>query len=128
MADHILDTSKATITFVLDGGGLVLTAGPKNPTLRIPFNCIITSVVLLAGKSGSIVVDIWKDTLANYLPTVADSITASAKPTITSDTNSEDTILTGWTTAIAEGDILKCNIDSISAFTWCSVVLNVVRV
>ena len=32
--------------------------------------------------SGSIVIDVWKDTYANFPPIVADTITASAKPTL----------------------------------------------
>ena len=39
---------------------------------------------------------IFKDTFANFPPVVGDSITASAKPTITSDDASEDSTLTLW--------------------------------
>ena len=55
--------------------------------------------------SGSIVIDVWKDTYANFPPTVADTITASAKPTLSSATKSDDTTLTGWTTAVTAGDV-----------------------
>jgi hypothetical protein len=57
-------------------------------------------------------VDIWKDTYANYPPVVGDSITASAKPTLSSATKSRDTTLTGWTTSIAAGDVLGFKVDS----------------
>ena len=127
MADYVLDTSKVAIEFVIDGGSLIITTGVKGD-LRMPFAGTITSVVLLADQSGSIVVDIWKDTLANFPPTDADSITASAPPTIGSDTDSEDTILTGWTTTFALGDILRFNVDSITAITRCTVILNMTRV
>jgi hypothetical protein len=73
----------ATLTFVIDGGGSAIAAGIKGD-LQIPFACAIEQVTLLADQSGSIVIDIWKDTYANAPPTVADSITASAKPTISS--------------------------------------------
>jgi hypothetical protein len=126
MADFILDTSKTAIEFVIDGGGAVIEIGIKGD-LQVPFACTITSAVLIADQTGSIVVDIWKDTLANFPPTVADSITASTPPTITSDTDSEDTTLTGWTTAIALGDILRFNVDSITDIARCTLILNVTR-
>ncbi len=87
----------ATLTFVIDGGGAAIATGIKGD-LEIPFACTINQVTLLADQSGSIVVDIWKDTYANYPPTGADSITASAKPTISAAAKSQDATLTGWTT------------------------------
>ena len=63
-------------------------------------------------SSGSAVIDLWKDTYANYDPTVADTITASAKPTISSDVKGQSSTLTGWTTSFAAGDVLRLNIDS----------------
>jgi hypothetical protein len=116
----------AAIEYVLDGGGSVLTTGIKGD-VRIPFACTINSVTLLADQAGSIVVDIWKDTFANYPPTVADTITAAAKPTLTAATKSEDTTLTGWTTAIAAGDTLRFNIDSITTCTRVVMILKVTR-
>jgi len=75
-------------------------------------NTHVATVADAAVTSGSIVVDIWKDTYANYAPTVADTITASAKPTLASATKSQDTTLTGWTTSLAGGDILGFKVDS----------------
>lgn len=95
--------------------------------VSIPFACTINSVRLLADVSGSIVVDIWKDTYANYPPTVADTITASAKPTLSSATKSEDTTLTGWTTSIAAGDILRFNVDSFTTVGRVLLSLKVTR-
>ena len=56
-------------------------------------------------------------------PTPADSITASAKPTISSGTKQQDSTLTGWTTSISAGDILRFNVDSITTITRCTVSL-----
>ena len=80
-----------------------------------------------AATSGSAVVDIWKDTNANYPPTVADTITASAKPTLSSANKSVDTTLTGWTTAITAGDWLVFKLDSIStvAYVICSLKITI---
>lgn len=93
--------------------------------VRVPFNCTITKSSLLGNTAGSIVVDIWKDTYANFPPTVADSICASAKPTLSSATKSEDSTLTGWTTSISAGDVLMFKIDSVSGLKSASLTLEV---
>ncbi len=122
-----LDNVKiATLTFVIDGGGAAITTGLKG-FLEIPFACTITRATLLADQSGSIVVDIWKDSYANFPPTNADSITASAKSTISSTTKSQDATLTGWTTAIAAGDILAFNVDSATSIQRVTISLRVTK-
>ncbi len=120
------DVMLSTITFVIDGGGSAITTGIKGD-LEIPFNCTINRATLLADQSGSIVVDIWKDTYANYPPTVADTITASAKPTISTATKSQDATLTGWTTSITAGDTLRFNVDSITTVTRVTLSLKVTK-
>ncbi len=115
-----------TLTFIIDGGGSAITTGQKGH-LEIPFACTINQVTLLADTSGSIVIDVWKDTYANFPPTDADSITASAVPTITTATKSQDATLTGWTTAVVAGDILAFNVDSCTTITRCTVSLRVLK-
>jgi hypothetical protein len=114
------------IPFIIDGGGSVISTGVKGD-ITIPFACTITGAILLADQSGSIVVDIWKDTYANYPPTVADTITASAKPTLSSATKSTDSTLTGWTTSVAAGDVLRYNVDSVATVTRVLVSLTATR-
>lgn len=116
----------ATVTAVISGGGAAITTGHKID-IRVPFACTINSVEMVADQTGSIVVDIWKDTYANYPPTDADSITASATPTISAAIKSQDATLTGWTTAIAEGDYLRFNVDSAATIERVSVILNVTK-
>ncbi len=115
---------KRNIIMIINGGGAVITTGEKG-FLRIPFACTINKVTLLADVSGSIVIDIWKDTFANYPPTVADTITAAAKPTITTAVKSEDSTLTGWTTSISIDDILKYNVDSVTSIKEITIILTV---
>jgi len=115
-----------TLTFVIDGGGSAITTGIKGD-IEVPFDCTINQVTLLADQSGSIVVDIWKDTYANYPPTGADTITASAKPTISATTKSQDATLTGWTTSITAGDILRFNVDSAATVTRVTISLRVTK-
>lgn len=113
-----------TITAVIDGGGSTITTGIKGD-FRVPVACTITGVSALADQSGSIVVDAWVDTLANFPPTDADTITASAPITISSATNSEDTTLTGWDTALAAGDIIRFNVDSVTSIQRLTISITV---
>lgn len=115
------------LVYFLDGGGSVIATGAAKGALPVDFNCTILEAVLLADQTGSLVVDIWKDSYANYPPTIADTIVASAPPTISSATKSKDTTLTGWTTAVTAGDILKFNVNSCSTITWAVVKLKVVK-
>ena len=96
---------------VFDGAGASLHNGMQGD-VSVPFASTITGWVLLADQAGSIVINIWKDVLASYPPTVADKITASAPPTLSSADHAEDSTLTGWTTAVNAGDTLRFNIDS----------------
>ena len=75
----------------------------------------IVEVLLISNSATSnIVLDIWNDTRANFPPTVAKTITASAKPTLTSANLYSDATLTGWTKTVTAGDILRINVDSVS--------------
>jgi hypothetical protein len=114
------------IEFIIDGGGSAITTGVKGD-LEVPFSCTINRATLLADQSGSIVIDIWKDTYANYPPTVADTITASAKPTLSTAIKSQDATLTGWTTTITAGNTLRFNVDSITTCTRVTLSLKVTR-
>ena len=81
----------------------------------------------MADASGSVVIDIWKDTYANYPPVVGATITGSAKPTITTATKAQSTTLTGWTTSLAAGDYLEVNVDSVATITNVTLTLTVTR-
>ena len=111
---------------IIDGGGSAITTGVK-ADLLIPYACTITAARLLADQSGSIVVDIWKDTYANFPPTVGDTVTASAKPTLSSAQKYEDTTLTGWTTALAAGDYLRFNVDSATSVQRVTLAITITR-
>ncbi len=110
------------IQFIIGGAGTTITTGIKGD-IEMPFAGVLTAVRLFADQSGSIVLDLWKDTYANYPPVVGDSITASAKPTISSTTKSQDTTLTGWTTTFAAGDTIRVNVDSATTVTRVTMAL-----
>lgn len=116
--------SQFVVTF--DGQGSEI-ADNTNWVGQVNFAGTITEAVLLADQSGSIVVDVQKDSYANYPPTGADSICASAKPTISSATKSQDSTLTGWTTSFSAGDIFRFNVDSCTTITKATLILKVTR-
>lgn len=117
----------SALGYAIDGGGDVITTGLAGIGLCIPYACTITEWTLHADVSGSIVVDVWKDTYANYPPTVSDSITGSAKPTISGANRATGTALTGWTTSIAAGDILYFNVDSCATIKRAVLTLKVTK-
>ena len=125
-ATWALDDGSTMLSFLKDGYGNVIGTGVIGD-MTVPFACTITAAYLLADQTGSITVDIWKDTYANFPPTNADSITSASPPSISSGIKSENTSLSGWTTAIAAGDILRFNVDSCSAITRVGIYLKVTR-
>ena len=119
--------NSGSIEFVISGGGLPIPAGFQG-SLKIPFACVIESWELIANHSGSIVVDIWKNTYGNLPLTIADSITGAAKPTISSTTRAASSTLTDWTTSIAANDYLGFNVDSVATLTAVTLILNYTKV
>jgi hypothetical protein len=117
-----LGLSAAALEVTFDGAGSALTTGIKMD-VEVPFACTVTAWRLLADQTGSIVIDVWKDTYANYPPTVLDTITGSEKPTLSAASKNQDTSLTTWTVALSKGDLLRFNIDSITTVTRATLVL-----
>jgi len=114
-----------TLGITVSGGGSAITTGVKG-VLEVPYACTIKQATVLALNSGAIVFDVWKTNYANYPPVIGGTITASAKPTITATGNkAQDATLTGWTTALAAGDILLFNVDSCTSITNASLFLKV---
>jgi len=117
-----------TIGFLIDGGGVTITTGLKG-FLEIPFGCTLLGWTLMPDQSGSIVIDVWKDTYANFPPTDADAMPgASKEPTITATTKAQDVVITDWlTTDIRSGDILGFNVDSCTTITRVTLSLKFKR-
>lgn len=102
------------VGFVVDNNGAVITTGTKG-YIRIPYSGTITAWTILSTVSGSVQIDIKKCDYASY-PTTT-SITASAKPTLSSTDKNTSSTLTGWTTSVTEGDVLEWVIDSATTVT-----------
>jgi hypothetical protein len=120
-------TDTGSITIRIDGGGATITTGAKSLRLRVPYACTITGWELVADQSGSAVVDIWKDTYANYPPTNADSITGSAKPTLSTQDKAQSSTLTGWVTSLAAGDYIEIEVESATSVQVLTLTLTVAR-
>lgn len=104
-----------SISFTFDGGGSALTSGKVAYLATIPYAGTITAWDIVADQSGSAVIDVWKANAA--VPTVANTITASAKPTISSAQSAFGGAITGWTTSVAAGDVFGAHLDSCSTVT-----------
>lgn len=116
----------AALIVNIDGGGAAISTGVKGDVVAaFPFE--ILEWAALADQTGSIEIDIWKDTYANYPPTSGDSITASARPAIASGVKGQSSTLTGWTTSVALGDTLRFNVASASGVQRVTLVLKVRR-
>ena len=119
-------TTSGSLGIVIDGAGSVISAGVKG-YLKVPYDCTITSSEIVAKETGSIIIDIWRDTYANFPPTDADSITASATPTLSSAQKSQDLTLTNWAASLTGGHYLAFNVDSATTVTQATLTLNVRR-
>lgn len=111
-----VDALQYSFTFG-DGTTAIVAGSGYDAWVRIKENITLTGVELTADQSGSAVVDVWVDTYANFPPTVADTITAAAKPTLSTAIKYQDTTLTGWTKNLAKGSYIKVHIDSASTVT-----------
>lgn len=104
-------TSVINLTIVIGDGVNVITTGVKG-YVPVDFAGNISAWTLVADASGSIQIDVWRDTYANFPPTVADTIAGTEKPTLTAQQKNQDTSLTTWTTAFSNGDVFGFKVDS----------------
>jgi len=113
-----------SIGITVDGGGSEITTGIKGEII-VPFSGTINGWYLTADQSGSIVIDVWKDTIANHPPTVADTITGTEKPTLSNARINYDTTLTSWTTSVNAEDVFRFRVDSVSTITRATLVIKI---
>lgn len=73
------------VPFIIGNGITTISTGAQPVAIAIPGRSKAIGYSLVANTTGSIVIDLWKDTIQNYPPTVADTICATAgKPTLSS--------------------------------------------
>lgn len=116
-----------TFEFGINGQGSELEAGAVTEWIYLPYNATITGWVILGDVSGSITFDVWVDALANFPPTVADSIVGDVPPSVTTALKNSGTNLTNWDPDLTTGDVMMVNIDSVSGFTKAKLIIYGVR-
>ena len=116
----IVPTATVTaIEFIAMGNpGYTLNTGLAG-YLVAPYGGTINAATLLANTTGSIVVNIWKCTNAQFdagltHPVAGDTICGTAPPTITAGVKYYSTALPGWHTVFNGGDVFAFNVDSTS--------------
>lgn len=109
----------STLGITIDGAGSAITTGTKG-YIVVPFACTIQSWSVVADQSGSIVLDVWKNTTT---PTNANTITASAKPTLSTAQLAVAQAATGWTTSVAANDVLGFEVESASTVTQATLTI-----
>lgn len=119
------------IEFIIDGGGGVISARTWG-FLEVPFTATLTSATLYGDQSGSIIVNVWKCTYAQFdpptTPSSSNDITGANPPTLSAASKSTNT-LTGWTTSLTDGDILAFNVPSVAtSITRVTLSLQLTRV
>jgi hypothetical protein len=111
------------ISVTFDGGASVLSTGDTHTYWTAPYSGVIVAWYLVGYPSGSVVIDVWKR--AGAIPTVANTIAGTEKPTVSSGQINSDVALTTWSTGVAVGDIFDFNIDSVTAMTKAVLTLKV---
>lgn len=92
--------------------------------VRVPYSGTIMSWSIVADVSCTCTLDVWKSNAS--VPTVANTITASAKPALASAATNTSSVLTGWTTSVAVGDVFGFRLDSLTGSpTGISLTLSV---
>ena len=102
-------------------GGVIGTG--VHAYIEIPVSMRITGWTLVADQSGSIVIDVWKDSFGNFPPTVADTIAGTEKPTLSSQQAAQDLSLSTWSQDIDAGDVLALSVDSASTVAQATLTL-----
>jgi hypothetical protein len=97
-------------TFNSPGSGNVLY-GPPLPVASTVVGWGITAV---GGSSPTATFDVWVIASGSALPTISNTIAASAKPALSTGNIARGSTLTGWTTALGQYASPAVHIDSIS--------------
>lgn len=109
-----------TINMIVGDTGSVSTGAKSSTRVIVPFSGTIISWKIIVDTSATLTLDIWK---SNTIPTNADSITGSAKPSLTSQQFATSSTLTGWTTAVSINDIFVLEVESNNNATYINLSL-----
>lgn len=122
-----------SIGVTINGNGSVISTGLKG-YIYIPIGFTISAYTILGNSTGSISLDVWRCTYAQFdagvsAPTSSMSListsTGASLPNASSATKAQSTSLSGWTTSISAGDILAVTVASISNFSQVNFSLSI---
>lgn len=102
--------NEKTLTFAVGDSSPVSTGAKTKTRIVCPYTGTIVRWKLITDQSASVTLDVWKD--ASAIPTNANTITASAKPSTSGTEFNSSSTLTGWTTSVTEGDILELEVEA----------------
>jgi hypothetical protein len=95
-----------------DTGGSALTSGSV-VYFTVPYTCTISAWNATV-DAGTVTFDIWKIATGTAVPTVTNTITASALPAISTGTALHSTTLTSWTTSVSANDIVGIQLKTVA--------------
>lgn len=107
-----------SFTAYFNSPGTALTSG-QTVYVVASASCTVLNWSILV-DTGTATVDVWKITSTTALPTITNTITASATPAIATGTKAASSTLTGWTTSVASGDVVGINLKTVASATLVS--------
>jgi hypothetical protein len=108
-----------------DTAGAVLTAGSV-----VYFTCPFAGTIAgwnITVDGGTCTFDIWKIASGTAIPTVSNTITASALPAISTGTAIHSTTLTAWTTSVAANDIFGIQLKTVATAKYAELDIQINR-
>lgn len=91
----------------------------------VPWDATITGWTILCPETVTAQIDVLVDSLANFPPNIGDSITGGNPPSITGTQTEQDTTLTGWSTGLVSGTVVRFVLSSVSAVSRLTLILTV---
>jgi len=104
-----------------DTTGLALTSGSV-VYFTVPYACTIAAWNISV-DAGTVTFDIWKIASGTAIPTVTNTITASALPALSTGTSIHSTTLTSWTTSVAANDIFGVQLKTVATAKYAEIDL-----
>jgi hypothetical protein len=86
----------------------------------VPYACTIAAWDISV-DAGTVTFDIWKIATGTAIPTVSNTITASAKPALSTGTSLHSTSMSGWTTAVTANDIFGIQLNTVATAKYAEI-------
>lgn len=112
-----------SVTFVVDGGGIVLGTGTKNP-IKVKYGGTLFAWTMMCKPSGSVTADVLRAADGAGLPVTSIVGGGGTKPSITTGVENSSTSFTAWTsTAITDKDNMAIDLTSVTTATYMELTL-----